>query len=1008
MASKRAKRNFKRANLLPKFAMGGRIGSRVIPGAEEPWKRDAQGNLPSEWEHSASGSIIPDTPNPALSPMKIGTIEKDEEGNLSLMGVPPPAPVKPKQDPFSSNAMQSLRFAEGGFVKKHLSPAALADIASISHRVASGAGFSPLGYGASAALYAGEAGATTPLEKALSAESSRRQLAMHPDQVSRAYRNNATMPAIAPAPMPPRGGRFSGAGSTGRWNDTAPEAAPQVSPHFSTYQDLAQEMANEADSQRLGMRRGGRGMRRASADDAPPYELVQKLAGFADGGRIGLRGGPLLNEDPVPKMDYSKLDYGMPVSNSPYMSPQEQATDQRLKAVPPDWQSDPKLPYTLGSPINTPLDRQPNSRVLAEYPAHPVTRAGFTRPPLERITDITSLMPPRDPNAAPRKNEFTDADIGKVGPPSTAEQPVQIPSATGYTYPDKVRIPQESKPHYGSDRSGFKGEPGPTQSADTEHIRSLPVAPTSPAPTSLRESYSLRDRGEPTGPLAGPSAEDILAKINPPTSGIPEARPIRQALDLKATKAAVERERDRVLAEKRALLKKGYADGGQIWGGPETDNESTRIHSPIYKGLGGKWDGMPMFADGGSVPHGHVTKLKKGEGALLYADGDQVSRRPDFRRTEAAKGYSVVLPDSQIGEDNQRVVPMTAKDLETVDMAHLKRRYGYAGGGQINRKGLRGGVKDGVFYGKGGPTQDKVHIRASPGEFIVPADSARKIGMGKLRKMVAATHKPVHLAQGMADGEGVWDWIKRQGGRLAGRGKEVVQAAVEAARPASAAPEAFTPAGGGYGEAEYSPRQWGTLEELTPKPANTPPPPGTPPKIAADYNAPKGSGFLRTWGGPVVAGGLEALNAYSKAQQPGAIPGEEYTRGGLRFGAGMAGAKLMSEAVRPLAGAALSIPGYGMAANRALTFGAPIVGYAGGSLGLNELFESAGDRVAQKRGPNDPAPVQFDSEGLPIVSPELREANKGLTAAAPGAKNAPGYSFPKMYLIGTQCFVPRD
>ena len=77
-----------------------------------------------------------------------------------------------------------------------------------------------------------------------------------------------------------------------------------------------------------------------------------------------------------------------------------------------------------------------------------------------------------------------------------------------------------------------------------------------------------------------------------------------------------------------------------------------------------------------------------------------------------------------------------------------------ANGGGIRRKN----IKRGMIHGKGGPTEDKQPILASPGEFVIPADTVRKVGANSLRDMVAATHKPVHLARGMV-GKGFTDGL---------------------------------------------------------------------------------------------------------------------------------------------------------------------------------------------------------------------------------------------------------
>jgi hypothetical protein len=94
----------------------------------------------------------------------------------------------------------------------------------------------------------------------------------------------------------------------------------------------------------------------------------------------------------------------------------------------------------------------------------------------------------------------------------------------------------------------------------------------------------------------------------------------------------------------------------------------------------------------------------------------------------------------------------------------LRNKLGYADGGAVphgrvtkdyfeevdQQMGNGGGVDEGEIYGEGGPTDDKQPIMASPGEFVVPADVARK-NKKKLRKMVEDGHTPVHK-QGLRNG----------------------------------------------------------------------------------------------------------------------------------------------------------------------------------------------------------------------------------------------------------------
>lgn len=67
----------------------------------------------------------------------------------------------------------------------------------------------------------------------------------------------------------------------------------------------------------------------------------------------------------------------------------------------------------------------------------------------------------------------------------------------------------------------------------------------------------------------------------------------------------------------------------------------------------------------------------------------------------------------------------------------------------------------GHVRGPGSGTSDSVPARLSDGEFVLPADTVRKVGVRSLRDLVATTHKPSgklprrgHFADGgMPDGE---------------------------------------------------------------------------------------------------------------------------------------------------------------------------------------------------------------------------------------------------------------
>ena len=66
--------------------------------------------------------------------------------------------------------------------------------------------------------------------------------------------------------------------------------------------------------------------------------------------------------------------------------------------------------------------------------------------------------------------------------------------------------------------------------------------------------------------------------------------------------------------------------------------------------------------------------------------------------------------------------------------AAMRRR---ADGGAIRR--YEGG---GAVSGPGGPVDDKIPALLSDGEYVLPADTVKKIGVGRLDRLVDETHTP--------------------------------------------------------------------------------------------------------------------------------------------------------------------------------------------------------------------------------------------------------------------------
>ena len=82
----------------------------------------------------------------------------------------------------------------------------------------------------------------------------------------------------------------------------------------------------------------------------------------------------------------------------------------------------------------------------------------------------------------------------------------------------------------------------------------------------------------------------------------------------------------------------------------------------------------------------------------------------------------------------------------TIGGVGLGKWMGKADGGSIKRRGLMMAdgthVGAGPVSGPGGPVDDKIPAMLSDGEYVLPADTVKKIGKKKLDKVVKETHTP--------------------------------------------------------------------------------------------------------------------------------------------------------------------------------------------------------------------------------------------------------------------------
>lgn len=124
--------------------------------------------------------------------------------------------------------------------------------------------------------------------------------------------------------------------------------------------------------------------------------------------------------------------------------------------------------------------------------------------------------------------------------------------------------------------------------------------------------------------------------------------------------------------------------------------------------------------------------------------------------------------DSAIGIHIPKPAPEAPKPKPSV-MDRLRSIVGMAEGGFIDdgeEPEIMRGVpqnpktfaKGGVVQGPGTGTSDSVPAMLSKGEFVLPADTVRKVGAHNLEALRKATHTPVHMADG---GESPADYLKR-------------------------------------------------------------------------------------------------------------------------------------------------------------------------------------------------------------------------------------------------------
>lgn len=102
----------------------------------------------------------------------------------------------------------------------------------------------------------------------------------------------------------------------------------------------------------------------------------------------------------------------------------------------------------------------------------------------------------------------------------------------------------------------------------------------------------------------------------------------------------------------------------------------------------------------------------------------------DFKRQFGIGDGKTINMQDAIGV-TMKAIQDLSKEVETL-------RRGMANGGKAERK--RGAIK-----GPGGPVDDLVPAMLSDGEYVLPADTTKRIGVKNLDALVKQTHTPAHI-----------------------------------------------------------------------------------------------------------------------------------------------------------------------------------------------------------------------------------------------------------------------
>ena len=154
--------------------------------------------------------------------------------------------------------------------------------------------------------------------------------------------------------------------------------------------------------------------------------------------------------------------------------------------------------------------------------------------------------------------------------------------------------------------------------------------------------------------------------------------------------------------------------------------------------------------------YGFQPKHARGKPAQALADGGLVHSITGMLGMRKRTPGEMLAADAKVQERNREAaarVAARAKPAQQAAPAEEKAVSSYAGMSAMQRRekelglkdgGIMGGFKPGgLIRGPGTETSDSIPARLSAGEYVLPADTVKAVGVDQLDALREATHKPV-------------------------------------------------------------------------------------------------------------------------------------------------------------------------------------------------------------------------------------------------------------------------